>query len=315
MCRRRNRRCKAAADFMHAVARAPTGWKKRPAPGLLCALVVLALVSPAYAEDFPYPPVPTLPPASPVPPPALTVGPATFTRWSGFYVGGQFGMSNGNADFRGSTEPGLSYALRETALENEFAPDYWQLLGVANNSAPSYGVFLGYNTQWQDLVLGVEANLNHSNFTLNAPSTPIGPLITAADTLGYTHSVTGSASGSVTNLDFATLRARAGYIVGSFMPYGFGGVALGLANVSVAATIHDDQCTSTAPITCGSYSFSNTYLKNMEVLYGFAVGAGVDVALTPNIFLRAEFEWDQFNPPPGILMTIATGRVGAGIKF
>ena len=49
----------------------------------------------------------------------------------------------------------------------------------------------------------------------------------------------------------------------------------------------------------------------MEVLYGLAVGAGVDVLVTPNIFLRAEFEWDQFNPPPGILMTVATARVGA----
>ena len=51
------------------------------------------------------------------------------------------------------------------------------------------------------------------------------------------------------------------------------------------------------------------------MLYGFTVGGGVDVALTPNIFLRADLEFDQFNPPPGILMTIATGRVGAGFKF
>jgi len=50
-------------------------------------------------------------------------------------------------------------------------------------------------------------------------------------------------------------------------------------------------------------------------LYGFAAGGGVDWALTPNIFPRAEFEWDVFNAPPGILLTLATGRFGAGFKF
>jgi hypothetical protein len=44
-------------------------------------------------------------------------------------------------------------------------------------------------------------------------------------------------------------------------------------------------------------------------------GRRVDWALTPNIFLRAEFEWDAFNAPPGLLYTLATGRVGAGFKF
>ena len=51
------------------------------------------------------------------------------------------------------------------------------------------------------------------------------------------------------------------------------------------------------------------------MLYGFTVGAGVDVAVTANIFLRAEFEWDQFNPPPGFFASVASGRVGAGFKF
>ena len=51
------------------------------------------------------------------------------------------------------------------------------------------------------------------------------------------------------------------------------------------------------------------------MLYGFAGGGGVDWALTQNIFLRAEFEWGVFNAPPGILLTLATGRVGGGFKF
>ena len=34
-----------------------------------------------------------------------TVGPATFTRWTGFYAGGQFGYSSGNVDFSKATQP------------------------------------------------------------------------------------------------------------------------------------------------------------------------------------------------------------------
>jgi opacity protein-like surface antigen len=284
------------------------GMKGRPMRRRVCALLVfglavLGLASPAFAQDYPFLRG------------SETVGPATFTRWSGFYVGGQIGYGNGNADFSRATQPEAAYALRQTTLEADFSVSTWQLLGTANNSASSFGGFVGYNSQWQDLIIGIEANLNRAAFSLNAPSTPIGPLITAADSLGFTHTVTMSGTGSVTNLDFATLRARAGYVVGNFLPYGFAGVALGLANVSVAANIHDIQCTSTASITCAPYSFSNSFSQNMEVLYGLAVGAGVDVLVTPNIFLRAEFEWDQFNPPPGILMTVATARVGAGFKF
>jgi opacity protein-like surface antigen len=298
---------------MRANSWAPTGLKEQPMRRVsLWVILFLGLSSPAFAEDFPYPPVV---PIAPAPPAAATVGPATFTRWSGFYFGGQFGYSNGSANFGNSTNALIAYALRETALEADFSPSSWPILGTANNSAATYGGFVGYNTQWQDLVLGIEVNLNRSGLSLNAPSTPIGPLTTAADSLGDTHTVTMSASGSVTNLDFGTGRLRAGYVLGSFMPYGFAGVAVGISNISLAANIHDVQCTTATPPSCGAFNFSSTNTKSNEVLYGFTAGAGVDVAVTPNVFLRAELEWDQFNPPPGILLTIATARVGAGLKF
>ena len=60
---------------------------------------------------------------------------------------------------------------------------------------------------------------------------------------------------------------------------------------------------------------TNSFGANNEVLYGFTVGGGVDYAVMSNVFLRAEFEWDQFRPPPGFLATIATGRIGGGFKF
>ena len=48
---------------------------------------------------------------------------------------------------------------------------------------------------------------------------------------------------------------------------------------------------------------------------GYAAGAGVDIALMPNVFLRGEFEWLQFSNLPDVKANIATGRVAAGLKF
>jgi outer membrane immunogenic protein len=252
--------------------------------------------------------------------PVQTVGPATFTRWSGFYFGGQFGVNEAFADFANSTQQGVAYALRETLLEQQFAPSQWPALGSTNTSGTNYGGFVGYSTQWQDLILSLEANVNRAAFSLNAPSSPIARSV-GPDSAGNAYDVRLTSTGTINNLDFATLRVRAGYALGDFLPYGFVGLAVGLANVSVTTTISETLFTSGSVLVCNAaapcYSVPNSASSgaNNEFLYGFAVGGGIDWAVLPNVFLRAEFEWDQFNPPPGILLTIATGRVGAGFKF
>jgi outer membrane immunogenic protein len=274
---------------------------------VFCTLVALGSSAPAAADDFE------------ILRGSETVGPATFTRWAGFYAGGQIGYSTMHGDFSTATQSLVAYALRNSALEADAAPSQWQVLGATYNTAVSYGAFAGYNTQWQDLILGIEANYNRAALTLHAPSSPITR--TTSDGAGNAYSVNLSGSGSLMANDFGTLRLRAGWVAGNFLPYGFVGFALGAANTSIAATVSGEEytsgvvgaCSSTAP--CSAFAFSNSYSANSQLLYGFTIGAGVDVALTPNIFLRAEFEWDQFNPPPGFLATIMTGRVGAGFKF
>ena len=95
----------------------------------------------------------------------------------------------------------------------------------------------------------------------------------AADSLGYTHTVTISSSGSLASTDFGTLRARAGYVLGNFMPYGFAGLALTEATVSIASNVHDIQCNSATPPACGSFTYSNAYNANAQILYGLASAA------------------------------------------
>jgi len=58
-----------------------------------------------------------------------SVGPATYTRWSGFYGGANFSYSNASTDFSGATRSLVAFSLRELALENEQHPSQWQVLG------------------------------------------------------------------------------------------------------------------------------------------------------------------------------------------
>jgi opacity protein-like surface antigen len=127
----------------------------------------------------------------------------------------------------------------------------------------------------------------------------------------------------MTDLDFGTLRARAGWALGNFLPYGFAGLAVGHANVNIAATVsgtenpQNQPCTPAGPATpaCVPFSFTGTAGKNGEWMVGFSVGGGLDVALTRNVFLRAEYEYVQFAPIANLVVDVNTVRGGLGIKF
>ncbi|MGC1359372.1 MAG: hypothetical protein WA851_26960 [Xanthobacteraceae bacterium] len=249
-----------------------------------------------------------------------TVGPGTYSRWSGFYFGGEVGYGWANTDFSGSTASIISYVLRETDLETNVAPSQWPILGRATTGAPNFGGFIGYNTQFEDLVFGVEANLQRAAFKLVSPNNPISRT-TAADSSGNAYSVTLTGAGEVDTMEFLTFKARAGYVVGNFMPYGFAGFATGLTNTSVSATVSGTEYTSgtigkcTVAAACVPFLFTGSAVHNNDVLYGFAVGGGVDVALTPNVFARAELELDEFYLPSNLMLVATTARVGAAYRF
>ena len=125
--------------------------------------------------------------------------------------------------------------------------------------------------------------------------------------------------------DYGSLRARAGWVFSNFLPYGFAGFALGRGSYSVTSLVFGQQtlCNArrsfraTRPIrrSASITRISNSISKTNTLLYGFSVGGGVDVALTSNIFLRAEYEYIQFAPFASITATISSARIGAGLKF
>jgi outer membrane immunogenic protein len=305
-----------------------------PVRNYLPSAVALALMlaTPAFAADMsalpwlqPAPEGAAPPDAFGDPDGALGMHSAPATSWRGFYLGGQFSYSDGNGDFSKSTQGPIAYSLRDLAVENDFTPSDWPVLGTADHSAPGFGGFIGYNTEYftpyAKVVLGVEANYDQASLSLVAPNSPISR-ITPTATNGDTYLINITGSGTVSDLNFGTLRVRAGWDLGNFLPYAFTGFALGRANVNVTATTSGEQnpvavgvCSGASIPPCTPFSFTGTAGRDGEWLYGFTVGAGLDVALTHNVFLRGEYEYVQFQPVAGINLNVNTVRAGAGFRF
>ena len=155
---------------------------------LLASVGVLALgIASASAADI----------ARRAPPPAPAyVTPAY--NWSGFYVG-----INGGGAF-GRSE--LSNTLGSTSY---------------NVTGGLVGGTLGYNYQMDNVVLGVEGDIDWSN-------------------------IRGSAPCAATNCEtrnnwLGTTRGRLGYAFGNFMPYVTGGLAVGDIKSSIAGVGNADQ--------------------------------------------------------------------------
>jgi len=277
---------------------------------VICALAMFVLAPRALADDFDY-----IRGAEPV-------GPATFTRWSGVYLGGQFGISAARADFSRATQTPVGYALRETTLEQTFAPSEWPVLATATHSHDAFGGFIGYNSQWQDLILSVEANYNQASLGVSAPSFPISR-ITPTDSSGNYYLVNINGIGQLTDLDYGTLRGRAGYVLGNFLPYGFFGLALGRADIHVTTNVSGETnpplnggaCLVTNTPPCSPFAFSATTGRDSQVLVGFTAGLGLEIALTQNLLMRAEYEYVQFAPVSGVLISVNSVHAGAGFKF
>jgi outer membrane immunogenic protein len=292
-------------------------WPMRRVKDILSiALLTAGMASPALASDYDLPNVPVLRGSAQPPAPLYSVGPATFTRWSGFYVGGDFSFNNGTANFSSATAPGVEFALQNTVVQQTFAPSQLSLLGNGAGNALGGGAFLGYNTQWQDLVLGVEANYTHTSVN-TAAATPSSFQIARAfiPPSGNVSSISlSNASGRLSLTDYGEARFRAGYVVGDFLPYGFVGMVVGMGSYSISTHI-DLQCALPSPGECQGFPLDPGSSQSNALLWGYSVGAGLDWRLTPNFFLRGEFDFDQFAPISNIQLNLVSGRLGGAFKF
>ncbi|MDR3469125.1 MAG: outer membrane beta-barrel protein [Xanthobacteraceae bacterium] len=254
-------------------------------------------------------------------------------NWQGAYVGGQVGYTSANMDFSNATSSLASQMLQNSILQSIISE--WTVMGKSSPTSTSFGGFVGYNAQWDDAVLGIEANYSHFSGLKGVSAGSVGPLsVTPAGetpppnhTYVYHVAMNGSATAQVT--DAMTFRGRAGYAVGNFLPYVFGGIAVGRVNysrnVALDDTIYDWLTTTTVvnqtPVTNTTFAGSSTQTplsaadSGTAYAYGYTAGFGLETMLWGGLFARGEYEYIKFTSIKNIGITTNTVRGGLGYKF
>lgn len=200
--------------------------------------------------------------------------------WGGFYIGFQGGYTNANVDFGTASSSQIAFILRNLAVEQE-----------RDVRGGNYGFLVGYNSQWEDVVLGVE--------------------------LGYTYDVGLESSAQVKLTDYLTFRGRAGYDLGNFLPYATLGLAVGRAEVTRSANVYlcEDTTGSTPPACAVGLYGSASERKKDTYAVGIAAGLGLDILLTENLFLRGEYEYVRFGSFENVNVDFHTVRGAVAAKF
>jgi opacity protein-like surface antigen len=258
--------------------------------------------------------------------------PAPVRNWDGWYVGGQVGYSAGAVDFSQSVTGLTNYIFRDTVLQQPTGQ--LSLLNKTNMQGTGFGGFVGRNYQWDDIVLGVEANYNYldslATSTKGSLSLDIvNPPGTNAATGQYYHYLTtlsGEAAAQVK--DMITFRGRMGWATGDFLPYVFGGLAVGRMDVSRGVTSDVDLRIDTTVTVNGnsvivpgttnavpSLSQSQIQERSNNFVAGWTGGLGLEYRLWNGVFMRGEWEYIKFISVENTNVTMNSVRAGLGYKF
>lgn len=233
--------------------------------------------------------------------------------WAGVYVGGYVGYTGAQVD-----PSRLRSRLAQEALPNSTFTSLLQStinLRKIDKDRASFGGFAGVNYLWDDVVLGLEVDYTRSALNGSTTAGPYGLSQTAGT---EENGVSSTTTARARVHEWGTIRGRVGYAAGWFMPYITAGLALG--NIDGRATVSGtweriDVSTPPARPVIASGNFNAT-IGRRGIAYGGAVGAGVDMALFSNVFLRAEWQYIQFGSS-GLRpeVSLHTARVGGGVKF
>jgi len=271
----------------------------------LAPLAALALPQGGFAADF----FGSALRGSIAPPQPVNTAP-----WDGVYFGGSAAYTSGDFKPRTSGYAALSTQLQGTTLDAEtnLARDLSARDGNARDGA--YGGFIGYNTTWDDVVLGVEADYQRSELTFNS-TTNVGRQF--VDSLGVNESYAATSQVRSRIQDILSLRARAGYAYGDFLPYLTIGIGVIHGQSSVNASVRDIGIDTNVPQRYQNFdvTYAAGYRNRDKWAVGAAVGAGVDYLLTSSIFLRAEYQYMRFNSFDGTEVNLNNAKVGLAAKF
>jgi outer membrane immunogenic protein len=204
------------------------------------------------------------------------VPPATY-NWTGFYIGGNVGYGWYDRSSTLVAPDATSVTFFGPALAAGALPAAYGI----NPSGAIGGVQAGYNWQFNNVVVGLEADFQGSGVkgstTLNTTVAPFNPITaTATERLDY----------------FGTARGRLGYAANTALFYVTGGLAYGHVNHSffTASPLN--------PQSAGGSSGQDNV--------GYAIGAGVEWAFNKNWSVKGEYLYVDL----GNASTTATGITG-----
>jgi outer membrane immunogenic protein len=243
---------------------------------------------------------------------AISEGLSSRVYWQGYYVGGQAGYGSSDQDFSRVRPAGplLQDILANTIIENEMGVSGWPTkpFGKKSSRSSGWGAFGGYNSQWDDVVIGLEASYLHGGFG-GSFEVPVTRVQTLSD--NNVHDVTSRSLALMSVSDMLTLRARGAYACGIFLPYLFGGIALGNADIGRSVAVTDRVTSPTGVVLASSYRAEE--IQHSHLIYGYSAGLGADVMLFQGLFARAEWEYVRFTS--SVETSINTVRLGLGYKF
>ena len=132
-------------------------------------------------------------------------------NWQGYYVGGQVGYGV-RYEFHGLDQAVINSDMQSTFAAGCRSANLAAAGARRTTSWQGFGAFAGYNSQWEDVVVGLEANYIHGEF--RADSRLDGHVtIQSADLSVYIDDPYRMRRRSGCRIS-ASLRVRAGYIVG-----------------------------------------------------------------------------------------------------
>jgi outer membrane immunogenic protein len=223
---------------------------------LLSGIALIALAAPSMAAD--------LAPYYKAPPVAAPV-----CIWCGWYIGATAGGASTTADTTLNPVNGPFPDYRPQDLPGVTA------LGTQsiNGTNAVFGGRVGYNAQFGAWVAGLEGDFSSFDFnkTVAAGGNPFSFGGFAAGSMALNESVSTSW--------LSTVRGRLGYAFNSVLVYGTGGVAFG--KISVTQTDRE--------FSFNGLGFGNEGSTASVTKTGWAAGAGIEYALTPNWIISAEY--------------------------
>ncbi len=210
--------------------------------------------------------------------------------WAGFYAGLNAGGTFGNSNRCGPFFPRTNLTGVPVA---GFLPNC-AISGVGNSGFTG-GAQVGYNWQSGNFVYGVEGDINYLNGRRRGASTVFAPGAPAGYQGTYVVNNGGGNNGNV----FGTARLRAGYAYDHLLLYVTGGAAFGGRGVGSSSATYYQGAGVPADIAPGNRAAVYSSGGGSSSRVGYALGAGLEYAVTNNWTVKGEYLYANFGGGKG----------------